>query len=377
MKTNNIKLDRVQLDLMDRDPLSAAIILGLRLVSDEHVKTMATDGETLWYAPSCIEKETEAGLMTMLAHEALHVVSLHPFRQGDKDNKSWNIACDREINNLLDSINETKKTYTWPTAFPSAVQLDPSDRGKPAEEMYSYVEQKPADGNGNQDGEGDAPGWGDVVQPAGDEAELSEKEARAKMMVSQAAAFAQQQGKLPAALARLVDASLNPKADWREILRQFITARAQDDYSWTKPNPRYLSTGFILPSLHSQRLGPIVIAIDTSGSINPTLLNSFLSEVELLCSECRPESLTLIDCDAQINSVRECDPLAPLPRDFKGGGGTDFKPVFAHLDNQDEQPACLIYFTDLLGSFPKQSDVPTLWITDGDRQAPFGTTVKV
>jgi predicted metal-dependent peptidase len=119
------------------------------------------------------------------------------------------------------------------------------------------------------------------------------------------------------------------------------------------------------------------VAIDTSGSIDQALLNTFLGEVESICAECRPSGITLIDCDAEINSVRECEPSDPLPRDFAGGGGTDFKAVFERLAN--DSPVCLIYFTDLEGNFPKcEPGFPTLWAAyNTTKTAPFGVTVKL
>jgi predicted metal-dependent peptidase len=151
----------------------------------------------------------------------------------------------------------------------------------------------------------------------------------------------------------------------------------KDDYSWTRPNPRYLATGFILPSLHSQRLGKIAVAIDTSGSIDKPLLDKFLSELETLIHECRPIGVTLIDCDTAIGQVRECDPLDPLPRDFSGGGGTDFRPVFKLLEQ--DPPVALVYFTDLDGTFPDmEPSYPVLWAAyNTSKTAPFGATIKI
>jgi predicted metal-dependent peptidase len=37
-----------------------------------------------------------------------------------------------------------------------------------------------------------------------------------------------------------------------------------------------------------------------------------------------------------------------------GGGGTDFRPVFAYLDEQAIMPQSLIFLTDLCGQFPEK-----------------------
>lgn len=307
----------------------------------------------------------------MLAHEAMHVASLHPYRQAERDIKPWNIACDREINNLLDQINESagRPLYVWPTAYPSAVKIDKADRGKPAEEMYvAPIKDRP----GNDVDDNDQPGWGDVKQPPGD---INEKEAQKKIQIVQAAQAAKQQGKLPASMERLIDAMLNPPSRWQDLLRNFIRERCKDDYAWTRPNPRYLASGFILPSLHSQRLGRIAVAIDTSGSIDATLLNTFMAEVEGIMHECRPEKVILIDCDAQVNSITELEPTDTLPRKFKGGGGTSHEPVWAALEN--DPPICCICLTDMETTFGDDPGFPVIWGSYGTRKAPFGEVVQI
>lgn len=378
------KLDSVWVDLLSRDPFCAAVLMNCRQVIDENgavTPTMATDGETLWINPAMVAAESVGALVTVLAHEAMHIVSLHPFRQGQRDHKEWNIATDKEINGTLRAIDaEGKIKYEWPKCgvlLPAA-----GDEGKAAEQMYSEPSantdgREGKGGKGNSAGDLDGDGMGGVRAPQGDPSELAEKESRAKMQIAAAAEMAKGQGQLPAALARLVQESLEPKVCWQDVLRAFIRESAKDDYSWSRPNPRYAASGFILPSLHSQRLGVIAVAIDTSGSIGEAQLNEFLTEVEAIAHECKPASIRLIDCDAQVNSIRECDPLEPLPRDFNGGGGTAFAPVFDAM--AEEAPVCLVYLTDLEGSFPdREPAFPVLWATTSDRlTAPFGETIRL
>jgi predicted metal-dependent peptidase len=61
-----------------------------------------------------------------------------------------------------------------------------------------------------------------------------------------------------------------------------------------------------------------------------------------------------------------------------GRGGTDFRPVFAHVEAENVQPACLIYLTDLEGSYPEtEPDYPVLWIATTNHRATWGETIRL
>ena len=66
------------------------------------------------------------------------------------------------------------------------------------------------------------------------------------------------------------DKMLEPQVDWREVLREFVTATCTgNDFStYARPNRRYMSTGVYMPSGISQRVRTLVLACDTSGSIS-------------------------------------------------------------------------------------------------------------
>jgi predicted metal-dependent peptidase len=383
------KLQRAKIALVLDEPFFGALLLGLKVVEDKSgtvTKTCATNGESLWWHGPFLDKLSERELKTILAHEALHAALLHPLRRGAQDNGQWNIACDHAVNLHLEDCNAAARAAGKPEPFPWPaldIYKDPQFAGKSAEEIYNALapqNQTESENDQQSGGKGspsDQQGMGGVLDAPGDEASQQEQEAGWQVALVQAAQAAKQAGQLPAGMARLVQETINPPARWQDLLRAFVRESAKDDYSWTRPNSRYAHTGFILPSLYSQRLGKIAVAIDTSGSIDHDLLNTFLGEVESICSECRPSGITLIDCDTEIGTVRECEPTEPLPRDFAGGGGTDFKPVFERLAN--DNPVCLIYFTDLEGEFPKSEPAfPTLWASyHTEKSAPFGVTVKL
>jgi len=168
--------------------------------------------------------------------------------------------------------------------------------------------------------------------------------------------------------------------DWKEMLWQFVDRNSRTDYSWTQPNRRYIHFGLYLPSLKSEELRPIVVAIDTSESIDKDMLEHFSAELTAILESYRT-NCTVIYCDANVQNVEEfgSDDL-PIVLKPKGGGGTDFRPPFRYADKNGLSPSCLVYLTDMWCSqFPDEPDYPVLWlrIGKGGYEPPFGTMVSV
>lgn len=384
--TPSDKMTRARISLLLDEPFFGSLLLNLTPIQDNSVPTMATDGERLVWNADFANRLSERQLKTVLAHEALHPGLLHHIRRGDRDGQQWNIACDFAVNLILEQANDEARAagrtvpFEWPTD-PSPL-LDKAHVGKSAEEIYQ-APQPGGNGGGNKPGKPGAgngqpqPGMGDVndAPNAQDESQASEQEAKWKKALIDAATAAKGRGHLPASMRRLVDEIINPAPRWQEILRRFISDRAADDYSWTRPNPRYLQTGFILPSLYSQRLGTIGIIRDTSGSTQDWQ-EAILAELAGIIHETRPNKVIIIDADSAVQRVLELEPRDALPTDSCGGGGTDFRPALAKME--DYNPVCCVYLTDLDGAFTKQPpSYPIIWATNGDDKAPFGDTIKV
>lgn len=113
-------------------------------------------------------------------------------------------------------------------------------------------------------------------------------------------------------------------------------------------------------------LREFVIAIDTSGSCEGELVEKFLTKTYNILRQ--TESFTskvnihLIQCDAVIQedvTIQSQQDLEEYIAHFtlKGFGGTDFRPVFEHIERMMESGAIqrlegLLYFTDGYGIFP-------------------------
>ena len=166
--------------------------------------------------------------------------------------------------------------------------------------------------------------------------------------------------------ARAIREQVAPKVDWRDVLRRYLSAAAKSDYAWTPPNRRHIARGLYLPSLRSETLGPVVVAVDTSGSIDDGTLAAFAAEITAILDEAAPEAIHVVYCDAAVAGTERFEPGDAIRLTPQGGGGTAFRPVFDWIARSDIQPVCAIYLTDLDGDdFGPAPDYPVLWVSTG------------
>lgn len=340
-----------------------SLALYLKLVEDTNVKTLAVDGKHIYYNPEFVLTLPHALTMSAICHEIGHCIFEHIFRRGARSPELWNMAGDYAINEMLEKAGfQLGKGWLRDTTY----------NGMSAEHIYDLLAKDQEDG-GTPGGEPLC----EIRDGNQSQAEMVESAMEWKIAVTQAADGAKKHGRLPAGFERFVEELTSPKVPWREVLARFITQISKDDYVWTRPNRRYISRGMFLPSLYSECMGRIDVVIDTSGSIDQPTLNAFGAEIQAIVNAVRPEKTRVIYCDAAINHIDEFSPNDALEFKAHGGGGTDFRPPFRLIDSEDEKPACLVYLTDMYGSFPQEPDFPTLWCATTDRVGPFGETVRV
>jgi predicted metal-dependent peptidase len=194
-----------------------------------------------------------------------------------------------------------------------------------------------------------------------------------------AAQQAMQAGKLGGDIRRMVDHLLQPQLPWRSLLAHYVTCVARDDYSYSRPNARRGDPA-IYPSLRSDEVDMVVV-LDTSGSIANDEMNEFIAEVNAIKSQIRARIIFQV-CDATLSDegpwIYESWENFEMPKQFDGGGATDFSPVFNWLDRQDRQPQLLVYFTDAEGSFPQKPPIfPVIWLVKGKAKVPWGQRVQL
>jgi len=321
--------------------------------------------------PSWVEPLPVKQIMFLLAHEAMHYMLSHALRRKHRDHTAWNVACDKVIN---DTLIEAKVGE-----FIDGGVTMVNGRLHASEELYDENDDDMGSGGIGED-------VGDVVDEHGqplDDAQVKQLEVQAKIEAIQNAKIAQQRGKLPSSIERIIDEMVNVVTPWHEKLERYMSAKVRDGYSWNRPNRRFVGQGMYLPGYdYTPRMGELVIAVDTSGSLNSKELALFNAHINRIMDSCIPEKVTVIYCDYVIGGTQEYTPdELPIVLKPVGGGGTSFKPVFKWLDSYDGEVECLIYFTDGWGDqyeLDKLSitgKVDTVWLTTDKEDFPFGEVI--
>ena len=359
--------------MVHRQPFYAAVALQLPIIEDKKCKTAATDGRRIYYNPKFMTELDDNSRIFVMAHEAMHVAHLHPFRKQGRDHYVWNVACDYVINAQLVESG---------FIMPSCGLLDTSYNGMSEEQVYDRLIEQCKQSNPS-DGDGDSGPFGNLMDEVMDVSDMSKDEqAKAeqeiKAIVMSACKQAKAMGRLPAAFEGWIENLMHPALPWDALLREFFTSLARNDYSWARPNRRYLAQNMCLPSLNSRQLGVGVLAMDTSGSVGDEDLSKFMSEIDHIWTVLKPERVVVAQSDCEVGEWREYEPGETIDRKIKCRGGTSFIPVFDRVETDGLTPQFLVYFTDGDGSFPEAPpSYPVLWVMTTDIQPPWGTVVRL
>jgi len=359
-------------------------------------ETMATNGKRIWIDEDFMSTLKLPEAVFVMCHEVGHAMWSHMPRgkhykdvgfDGNKfDPRLWNHAGDYVINDMLieSKVGKMPKIGLHDTSIATSGDL--------VDDVYRKLlkqQQQQGGGQGQGQGQGEGGGGEDQHNNQGPDGQSDgtldthvmpssgegESEVEWKRAVKTASDAAKAIGKMPAGLERFVDDLLKPKVPWTEKLRYaFTKAVGRDASDWSKLNRRrYITQGIIMPSYKGFGCGVVVFVVDTSGSMSELEMKQGLSECDSILTDCNPEYVYLIGCDARVETVHELGSGDTLQGNqpactLGGGGGTSFIPPFEYLEERGIIPDCLVYFTDMGGAFPQKEDVdyPVIWCATTD-----------
>ena len=372
----------VHLRFMDR------AISHLTLTCDGEIP-FATDGRALYYEPWTVLQRYQAepnAVNRDMMHALLHCVFRHWFVGQDIDRARWDAACDaavecaisdlhspvlqsqREVNQLM-TLEMLRREVGTMTAERIYRWLDEQDYDE--DDLYRLRRELKADEHGlwyggldpdaerQQDVDDLEQMWQDVSRRMQTELETMRQEAAGVLVQNLR--------------------SLNrAKHDYTAFLRRFgvrgevvrLSDEEFDNNYYTYGLSLYGNVPLIEPLEYREqkRIRDFVIAIDTSGSVKGDVVQSFIQHTHDILS--RQENfftkvnMHIIQCDDQIRedvhiTGREEFQAYIKTMQIKGLGQTDFRPVFARVEELIRRRELtdlrgLLYFTDGLGTFPEK-----------------------
>jgi predicted metal-dependent peptidase len=174
-------------------------------------------------------------------------------------------------------------------------------------------------------------------------------------------------GNLPLGLQEYINElilSFEPTIDWKRQLRLFVGSSIRTYLKNTirRPSKRYGTT----PGIKIKSRQKILVAIDTSGSIDNDDLSEFFSELYHIWKQ--KAEIYVVECDTHIHAKYFYRGI--MPELIHGRGGTDFnEPI--RFANEAYLADAIIYFTDgvcVAPTVPNRKPIMWLISTEGIKQ---------
>jgi len=342
---------------------------------------IAMSGATVYYDPRTVLEtyKSRPGMMERIyLHILLHLIFSHSFNYDKLDNISWDLACDIATENVILSLGLPNMIFDEDDILKRKLKVLREDAGGlTAEMIYRYFKYNPpTKGEINEYREltyrDDHSLW-----VANKEIQLDLKDFKkiSEKIRTEIRSFAKDKSGSDE-LAGNLDESVKDKYDYGEILRHFtvmgenITVNEDEfDYVYyTYGLNVYGNLPLIEPLEYKEekKVREFVIALDTSASCRGDIVRNFLKKTYgiLKSSEnfFKKINVHIVQCDSDIQN----DTKITNDNEFNdfitrgklvGFGGTDFRPVFEHVEmlkekGEFESLKGLIYFTDGYGIYP-------------------------
>lgn len=397
-------------------PHFAPLLLLCLFVPDATIETAAMNARGVCrYNPAFIAKCANLKQVAgVVLHEVLHLFLKHCHNRGDRDPLTWNLAADMVVNGVVQDCGLelvpgaiTAEGYKWPrgeTVFSYYDRLSalpkppppPQGGGAQSKNKGTGQGQGPAPGPGVQQGNcggcathaEDPHAPPDPSQPAGASPAAIDRAVKASIEALRSAKVC---GAGAATLKRIAEiADEAPQVPWRKRLR-YVAANAVQK----RPGAEHLDRRTINRRMVGLGVGPgrpiiagrkdlvprVLVAIDTSGSMGPDDLRRALRELGGILKALGAE-VEVVPCDSIVHGARKVRRLEDAAEFLKGGGGTDFRPVFEYAERARPRPDLIVFATDGCGPAPEQPPpgIATIWLlTASVYRAPvkWGTTINV
>ena len=395
------KIAAARVWLLKEKPFFGVLARALRVEPRTDVRALRLfSDDRLAVNPLVVLRTPFPSLCARLAHVALHAALGGFVRRGDREAGRWNLAHDLAIDPLVRG-----------SGLPLGLPPPPDDLppGSSAEEIFPVLPENARPGDdwcdlcdvpGSDPPPPDASG---AVAPAPLPSTVDEQ-ARAlawRMRLSTAmqeerASGGKTWGDMPSWIDEMIRATIEPPPSWTVILQRSVSQLTRTDRTWLRPSRRMSALAHAegawpacvtMPGRKVVLAGQLVAVVDTSGSIDETVLSRFLGAVASAAAAEGIEEVRLMQADAEVTSDEVVTPADLLTEEvtIRGRGGTSFVPALSRLieeARQKQERFSVVYLTDLDGMLPRSRDarcLDVLWVVPRRprKKPPFGTVVEM
>jgi predicted metal-dependent peptidase len=177
-------------------------------------------------------------------------------------------------------------------------------------------------------------------------------------------------GRFPGSQRQLLKNVQLPAVRWEDEIQFMVEDICRNDYTWTRPNPRYIQAGVYLPSMHGQKSVDMIFFVDTSGSLSDKQLELIMAEIREVIAHFNIRVI-VVYWDTNFRDVEIFDKADVLDPDWglhiAGRGGTNFSGVLDWMDenlaDMEVDPRACIFFTDMgCSNYPdREPGLPWIW----------------
>ncbi len=319
-----------------------------------------------------------------IKHEILHIVFKHIFRHSDFKHKLiFNVAADLVVNQYIkkEQLIEgsvhleqfpnlgMKKDDHLKAYYDTLLALYQKQNEKENQHQEGEENQEDSGGeawqnlkkllNQNDVNQQKHLNWKDIAQLPSAEREILEGAVNQALENTLNRLKPEEYSKLPGELKRYLEGferSLVSLVNWRRLLRLFANTsrRTRLKNTLQRPSKRYGTN----PGIKVKKKQKILVAIDTSGSIDDFELKEFFKEIYHIWRQ--GSEINVVECDVTLQN--QYFYKGKTPSIVKGGGGTSFEAPLQYAQ-QNYKPDALVYFTDGYAPLPQsRCDVPIMWL---------------
>ena len=365
----------------------------LNYVMNTHTYGVRTDGVHLYFDPQYLVdlyRLDRIRINRAYLHNVFHCVFRHLLKQGRREKRLWDLACDIATEHVIDGLNHRSIRYPR-NAFRSNCYgtLEKKLKVLTAEKIYKFFMEESLEEYKIRKLEKEfriddhslwpKPPENDNQPPSSAMQQLNDKwQEISEKMQTELETFSKEASNGEGELAEKLAVENRERYDYKAFLRKFAVLREEMQVDMDSFDYVFYNYGLTLygnmPLIEPQefkevhKIEEFVIVIDTSMSCSGELVKTFLEQTYNILAETesffRKIHIRILQCDEKVQSdikITCQEELKEYMEKFQviGNGGTDFRPAFEYIQGLIDRKEFInlkgmLYFTDGHGYYPRK-----------------------